>query len=162
MRFSTRIKIGNITLFGMLSSTQRLSGITNKIDKDKFFIMWDMENCSLPDCIGSLKNIQEKYNLGEIFITSDIEKSYHGYCFDIVTFRRFLSIVCETKFCDWNFIRWSVVRGQATLRTSKKRNRDRQKVVAILKGHHNKIIENPIRVIYDTGINKRGMVLNIG
>lgn len=162
MRLHLRIKLHNLTVFGMLSSTQRLYGITNKIGKDKYFILWDMEDCTLEECLNELNKIQYIHSLGEIFITSDHERSFHAWCYNIVNFRKFLSIVCDTKYCDWNFIRWSVVRGQATIRTSQKKNRPKQRLVATIWGKHNEIVQSPNRVIYDTGIDKRGMVLQIG
>lgn len=162
MRLHLRIKLHNLTVFGMLSSTQRLFGITNKIGKDKYFILWDIENCTLDECLKSLGRIQLRHHLGEIFITSDKERSFHAWCYNIVSFRKFLSIICDTKYCDWNFIRWSVARGQATIRTSQKKNRPKQRLVATIWGKHNPIVQNPLRVIYDTGIDKRGKVFTFG
>lgn len=160
MKINVRIKVGNITLFFMVSQTQTLTGVTNKLGPNKFFLMWDLENCSLNQATKTLQTVQKNYGLSTIFVVSDHPKSYRAYCFSTVTFPKFLEIICATEYCDWNFIRWSVVRAEATLRTSQKQGRPKQKLVAVLESH--KIVPIPKmckRVVYDTGIEKKGKTI---
>lgn len=160
-RLHLRVKLGNVTLFGMFSHTQTLRGVTNKIGKDKYFLMWDLENCTLQEATKSLLRIQNKYGLSDIFIVSDRDMSYRAYCYNIVNFKRFLMILCDTEYIDWNFIRWSVVRGEATLRTCRKQNRPQQRLVSVLQSYSMPILKDLKNVVYDTGRDKRGKVLHI-
>jgi hypothetical protein len=104
--------------------------------------------------------VQRKYKLGDIFIVSDAEGSFRAWCFSKRTFKEYLKILLDTEFVDWNFFWWTVRRGQATLRTSNKQGREPQKVVAFLKGYEETAIPDKLtKVIYDTGVEKRGAVL---
>jgi hypothetical protein len=57
---------------------------------------------------------------------------------------------------DWNFFWWTVARGKATLRTGNKKDRPPQKIVSVLESYPVPIPETWERVIYDTGMEKRG------
>jgi len=164
MRINLRAKIRNYTLFFMLAKTQTLEGITSKVikGKDEHYIFWDLENCTLEQVKETLTEVQYEFRLGDIFITSDYPKSFRAYCFSKRTFKEFLHILLHTKYVDWNFIYWSIQRGSATLRTSRKQNRKPQQIKVILLGYENTYIpQNIIRVIYDTGNEKRGIVKKI-
>jgi len=145
----------------MISHTQTLDGVTSKIGKDLHIIMWDLENCSLTECEDELRRIQNLFGLSDIFIVSDRELSYRAYCYNIVPFKYLLMVLCATKYVDWNFIRWSVVRGKATLRVSQKYNRKPQRLVSYLPSYVVPIPQTLPKVIYDTGYNKRGKVFSI-
>lgn len=167
MRLNLRIKIGNYTLFGMISKTQTLKGITSKvIGKEKehlHYIFWDLEGCSLEEAKETLTNVQYEFKLGNIFITSDYPKSFRAWCFSIRDFKTFMHILWHTKYVDYNFIYWTIQRANATLRISNKEGRQPQELICILRGYENPKIPNEmIKVLYDTGIEKRGKVLNIG
>ena len=66
---------------------------------------------------------------------------------------------------DYSFFYYTVKRKKATLRTSKKLNRPKQHVVLVLKSFavsiptSNDVVE---QVIYDTGLEKKGISLLIG
>jgi len=103
-----------------------------------------------------------KFHLSHIYITSDLEGSYRVWCYSKVDFKRYLEILLKTKFLDWNFFYWTVVRGKATLRTSNKQNRPPQKVVGILQSYSVPFPESCEKVVYDTGIEKRGTSVLLG
>lgn len=157
------MKLKNITVFFMVSHTQTLEGITSKVGNDEHIILWDLEKCTLEQAIETLSDVQYRYRLGNIFITSDVEGSYRGWCFSRRTFKEYLKILLDTEHLDWNFFWWTVRRGQATLRTSNKQGRPPQQVVAYLKGYEpTEFPDKMVHVLYDTGIEKRGKVIKIG
>jgi hypothetical protein len=164
MRLPSRLnflfKIGNITVFFMVSASQTLEGITSKVGEDQHIILWDLEKCTLEQAKQTLANVQAKYRLGDIWVTSDAEGSYRAWCFSKRTFKEYLKILLDTDYVDWNFFWWTVRRGEATLRTSNKQGRPPQRVVAYLKGYEStQIPEKMTRVLYDTGLEKRGLIL---
>jgi len=164
MRINIRVKIKNYTVFFMLSKTQRLKGITSKVvkGKDKHYIFWDLENCTKLRAIQTLKTVQKEFRLGMIFLLSDCPKSYRAFCFSQRTFKEFLHILLHTNYVDWNFIYWTIQRGSATLRTSQKEGREPQLIKAILTGYEKVYIpQDVIKVIYDTGNEKRGIIKSV-
>lgn len=162
MRFNFRIKKFNHTLFFMWSETQTLEGITSLQKDGKHIIMFDLENCSLNEAEETLRKVQRKYCLSDIFILSDIERSYRGLCFARVDFRKYLKILLDVDYLDWNFFYWTVSRGKATLRISNKKNRPPQQIVSVLHSYPAPIPKSCQKVIYDTGIEKRGLVILLG
>ena len=162
MRLNFRVKIGSVTYFTMLSTTQTLEGIAS-LQKDGSHIpMWDMEKCTLEQAEETLRNVQDKYRLSDILIFSDKEGSYRAICFSKVDFRTFMRILLETEYVDWNFIYWTMKRGKATLRTSNKKGRPAQKPVSILYSFPAQIPRMMEQVVYDTGVEKRGHVILLG
>jgi hypothetical protein len=166
MRINLRFKFKGYTFFLMLAKTQKLIGITSKVVNDKFkrhYVFWDLEKCSLAEAKATLRSIQRDYDLGTIFITSDLPKSFRAWCFTKVDFNTLLHILLETEFVDYNFFYWTVQKGKATLRISRKKNRPEQKVISILKNYYsiNKEEIVPLskleRVDYETGTDKIGI-----
>lgn len=161
MRFNLRIKIRNTTVFFMLSKTQTLEGITSKVvgKKDKHYIFWDLENCTKQEALKTLAEVQKEFSLGMIFLLSDCPKSFRAICFSQRTFKEFLHILLHTKYVDWNFIYWTIQRGSATIRTSKKQERKLQQIKEVITGYEKTYMPQTInRVIYDTGNEKRGII----
>jgi len=146
----------------MVSLSQTLEGITSKVGEDQHIILWDLEKCTLEQAKQTLADVQAKYRLGDIWVTSDAEGSYRAWCFSKRTFKEYLRILLDTDYVDWNFFWWTVRRGEATLRTGNKHGRPPQRVVAYLKGYEpTQIPEKMTRVLYDTGLEKRGLVIQL-
>jgi hypothetical protein len=162
VRWNLRIKAGNLTFFAMLSRTQTLEGVTSLQPDGKHIVMWDLEKCSLLQAEETLKKLQGKYCLSNIFVVSDIEGSYRAWCFSKVDFRIFLKILLESEFLDWNFFYWTVTRGKATLRTNNKKNRAPQRVVSVLKSYRVSFPSSCEKIVYDTGLAKRGLTVLLG
>jgi hypothetical protein len=161
-RLNFLIKIGNVTVFFMVSASQTLEGVTSKVAEDQHIILWDLEKCTLEQAKETLANVQYKYRLGDIFIVSDAEGSYRAWCFSKRTFKEYLKILLDTEFLDWNFFYWTVRRSQSTLRTSNKQGRPPQQLVAFLRGYEEtQIPAKMVRVLYDTGLQKRGLVIQL-
>lgn len=161
MRINFRIKLKTLTFFGMVSTTQSLTGITSKLHptKDYHMLFWDMENCTLVQAVEELSRIQKKYCLPKIEIVSDKDGSFRGICFTALTFKKYVHILTDTKYVDWNFIFWTVQRGEATIRMTQKQFRELMKVVAVLESDYEGVtIKNLPTVKYDTGKQKGGVV----
>lgn len=165
MRFNFRLKIRNLTFFAMVAKTQTLEGVTSLQKNGKHFPMWDIEGCTLKEAEITLLNVQRKYCLSDIFITSDKEKSYRAWCFYPVDFKTFLKILLDTDHIDHNYFDYTVKRERATLRTGNKKGRNPQEIVSVLKSYPQNIpVGKSIiqKVVYDTGIEKKGISLLIG
>lgn len=128
----------------------------------KHIVMWDLENCSLKQAKETLRKIQKEYCLSDVFIVTDSEGSYRAWCFSKVDFKFFLKILLETEFLDWNFFYWTVTRGKATLRTNSKKNREPQRVVSVLESYPVMFPSSCEKVVYDTGVAKRGFTVLLG
>lgn len=111
MRLNFRVKIANLTFFAMIAKTQRLEGVSSLQSDGKHIVMFDLENCSLVQAKKTLGDVQRKYRLSDIFVVSDVEKSYRAWCYSKVDFVTFLKILLDVKFLDWNFFYWTVKRG---------------------------------------------------
>ena|SRR5487761_2626232 len=159
MRFQLRIKIFDLTLFGMISRTQQIYGINSKLydKKDSHILLFDIEDCTLEECEQELLVTQEQFGLSNIFIVSDKPNSFRAYCFTQVDFRTYLKILLSINHLCYNFFYWTVFRGKATLRTSGKKNREKQKLVSVLPSYSVPIPKNFDSVIYDTGLEKLGI-----
>jgi hypothetical protein len=97
-------------------------------------------------------------------VTGDVEQSYRAWCFSRRSFRDFLDILLHTRYLDWNFFYYTVRRYRATLRLTKKKNREPQRIVATLReyGEHDLPLPDQFEfVTYDTGMMKRGHTINV-
>jgi len=163
LRFNFRIHKFNRTLFVMYSDTQTLEGATSLLKNGKHIVMWDLEDCSLDEAKETLRNVQKKYNLADIYIVSDAERSYRAWCYSFVDFKTLLHILLDTDHLDYIFFYYTVKRRKATLRTNNKKGRVKQKIVCVLWSYPMPIIKTNIeRVDYDTGLEKRGLSILLG
>jgi len=163
MRLNFRAKLGDTTLFAMIARTQSLEGITSLQPEGKHIVMWDLENCSLLKARTVLQDVQIKYGLSDIFIVSDCENSYRAWCYSKVDFEIFLKILVDClDILDYNFFYYTVKRRKATLRTSSKKGRAPQKVVGVLYSFSVPISSIVEKVVYDTGLQKRGLSILLG
>jgi hypothetical protein len=147
-RFNFRAKIGNITFFLMIAKTQTLEG--------------DLEKCTLKQAEETLRNVQIKYGLSHIYVASDSEGSYRAWCFSKVDYKTLLHILLDTDHLDPVFFDYTVKRKKATLRTSNKKDRPPQELVSVLESYPAPIPKTWEKVIYDTGLVKRGRSILLG
>src|SRR5450756_954856 len=104
VRFNFRLKVRTLTCFAMIANTQTLEGVTS-FQKDGTHVpMWDLENCTLQQAEETLRKIQMKYRLSNIYLSSDCEQSYRAWCFSKVSFEIFLKILVDSlSILDYNF-----------------------------------------------------------
>jgi len=169
VRFNFRIKkkIGNreFTVFIMVSETQTLEGITSLLPNGLHYPLFDIEKCTLEEAENGLMKVQISYGLSDIFITSDIERSYRAFCYTQVKFTDYLRMqldLLDYGLLDYNFFWWTVNKSKATLRVSNKKNRSKQKPVSVLESFYVPVQNLREKVIYDTGIEKRGLTVFLG
>jgi hypothetical protein len=95
----------------MLSHTQSLEGVTSLQDDGLNTPFFDIEKCSLDECVSALRELQIKYTLSDIFVTSDRDRSFRVWCFCHVSFIRYLVMQLELLakgLLDYNFFWWTV------------------------------------------------------
>lgn len=127
-----------------------------KVMENIHYVMWDLEGASFEEVKRQLSLIKTTYKLGEIFIVGESykQKSFRAWCFKPVTFRELISIITNTKYVDFLFLKYTILRGKATLRISQKAYRPEQKILYVIKGKHYNLPKEMERVIYDTGFIK--------
>lgn len=162
MRFNFGIRTGSFTFFSMLAKTQTIEGVTSKVGYDQHIVMWDLDDCSLSQCEETLRQVQQKYNLSNIYIVSDSPNSYRAWCFTKVSLKTLLQILLDTDYVDYSFLYYTVKRRKATLRTSNKKDREPQRVVSVLLSYPASLPSRMQRVVYDTGYVKRGKTILLG
>lgn len=147
----------------MLARTQTLEGVTSLQNDGSHILMWDLENCTLEQAKQTLRNVQDKYSLSNIYIVSDFRNSYRAWCLSKVPFQTLLQILADSlSILDYSFFYYTVKRRKATLRTSEKKNRPRQQVISVLTSYPVPMPARMERVVYDTGLEKRGYVWLLG
>jgi hypothetical protein len=146
----------------MLAKTQTLEGVTSLQNDGSHIPMWDIE-CDLEKAKETLRTVQNKYGLSHIYIASDQEGSYRGWCFSKVSLKTLLSILTDSlDILDYSFFYYTVKRRKATLRTDRKKDRPLQQVVSVLPSYSAEFPKVMERVVYDTGLEKRGLSLLLG
>jgi len=148
-------------LFGSLSRFERLVGMnSNMAHGDGHFVFIDCDQVDGGELLRSLKELQGKYDLGEILITSDDKvNSYRVWCFKVVPFRTLMRIISEFPYTDIDFIRWTARKGHATMRLTPKEGRAEQEVVGRVEGRENPMPQQVSIVEYET---PRGKSVRLG
>ena len=142
---------------------QTLEGITSLLPNGKHIILWDIENCTPKEKDESLRKVQVSYSLPHIYTVSDIERSYRSYCYLQVDFNTLFRVLSDTKYVDPIFLDYIWKRKKATLRTNQKKDRPKQDIVSVLESYYVPIPKEHLeRVVYDTGIEKRGLSIILG
>lgn len=162
MRFNVIIQKFRHRLFIMLSEVQNLEGMSSLLPNGKHLVFFDLENCTLQQVIEVLMKVQISYNLSNIFIVSDKERSFRAWCYTQVDFDIYLEILGKVKrhgILDWNFYKWTADRGYATLRTDNKKGRLPQELLCTLKTYSVPKPKSVKQVIYGTGVQKSGLTL---
>jgi hypothetical protein len=171
-RFNVRIAGKGLTIFAMLSRTQKLVGVTSRCfdmkgkPDGKHIIMWDLDSdvCPLEKAKETLVWVQKKYDLSNIYLTSDKRGSYRAWCYNKVDEKTLYHIIVDSlDVIDFLFFYHTVKRRASTLRTCSKAGRISQKCVDILPSYFVPFPKGLVeRVIYETGLEKKGSSLVLG
>ena len=154
-------------MFFMYSDTQTCEGIGSLVldSKNFHYPFFDIEKCSLEEAKKGLSKIQVSYNLPDIAITSDRDCSFHGLCFEPAKWTSYLRMqldLIDMGLLDYNFFYWAVFKNMGTIRTGFKQNRPAPEIVDFLYSYPVHFPTKIRRVIYDTGLQKRGLTVFIG
>jgi hypothetical protein len=170
-RVNLRITTSCFTFFSMLSRSQKMEGVTSRVYDQNgkptnfHYPMWDLEGKNIEETKKTLKKVQTRYGLGNIYLTSDNNgKTYRGWCFSIVTFETYIKILVDSlSVMDYGFFYYTIKRKEATLRSSQKEGRPFQTITDVLESF---FVPIPTgirrRVVYNTGCEKKGTTLNLG
>lgn len=135
-----------------------LEGVTSRVreGEDLHYLFFDIDSDYLLDFISHILGVLQKdYTLSNFYIFSDSKNSYRVFCFNEMPFRQCLKIWSDLTYfhsglVDWNFVRWSVFRGEATLRISSKKGRPKQKLIKVLESYYVDIPKRFKFVEYET------------
>jgi hypothetical protein len=170
-RFNLRITTNCFTYFSMLARSQRIEGITSRVydqngkPTNNHYIFWDLEGKNIEETKKTLKKVQNRHNLSNIYLTSDNNgKTYRGWCFSIVTFETFLKILIDSlNVMDYGFFYYTVKRQEATLRLNQKEGRPFQTCTDVIESFSVPFPTGIMkRVVYHTGNEKKGTTINLG
>jgi len=96
-------------------------GVNSKLKDGNHILMWDFDGVPLNEVEWALLVVQYKYKLSDIYIfNSGRPDGYMAYCYERLPWRKALSIVLDTPYVDYNFIKYSAFREKFTLRVSPK------------------------------------------
>ena len=154
-----------VTVFSMFALTQTLEGVSSLLENGLHMPLFDVENCSREKAEFELRKLQFKYRLSDIFLVSDSDRSFRAWCFGQVKYTDYLRMqldLLDAGVLDYNFFWRTVKQGKSTLRVSSKENRPPQHVVSVLKSYSVPFPKSVEKVIYDTGIQKRGLTVFLG
>jgi len=108
-----------------------IDGVCSNLADDKHILMWDFDNVPFQDVCMVLVVIQYKYHLPPIYILESSPDNYIAYSFTALPFPKAVSIVADTKYVDWTFVKLAILRGYFTLRISKKSGHEPKLVTTI-------------------------------
>jgi hypothetical protein len=125
-------------------------------------ILWDLDKCSLDNCIKALRKVQEKYNLSNIHIMSDSANSYRAMCYTQVSFVELIHILIDTEYIDNDFIAHTITDKKSALRMSQKRGRKGNAVIHTVESFSVDMPEKITIKTYETSVEKKAHIISLG
>lgn len=118
-----RNRIGQYNFHIGLTKVEDTEGVTSHIDNEYHILMWETDEPSLTEFRNQLLDIQATMNLPNIYIwNSSLNGGYHAYCFRRSTWRESVMYASMLPCVDMNWLKWSLMRGEHTLRVGTKHN----------------------------------------
>lgn len=99
-----------------LKKVELVTGVNSNVGNDIHFLMWDFDDVSLREVLGSLKQVQQVFNLPAISVLKTKENGYHAYCFKACSFVQARGIIAFTPHVDRHYLAIGSGRGYFTLR----------------------------------------------
>lgn len=114
-------RIGGI-LFGIEAHRfVKVRGISSKLSDNEHVLMWDFDNQTVDQVLGTLRAVQEHWHLSDVYVVqSGDDRHYHAYCFTVCDFQGALMVLMNTPNIDQGFLRIGVIRGFWDLRITPK------------------------------------------
>jgi len=142
-----------------MTKYQWVRGITSSIPETNYhYYMNDFDDYPLDKVIATLKKMKRwakitydiKFN-DIIIIGGDLENSYRCVSYTSLTFNQLVECVAICEHIDAVWLRWIILRKEATIRLSNKINRYTSlKTVYTIKGKSSKFPDKINEVIYKT------------
>ncbi len=112
-----RVRFGSFTFALHFAKVVSVTGVLSRRADGSHFILWEFDDVALDQVKKALRKTQRRYSLPDIYVASSgFGDHYHAYCFTPVSFRRMVAVIASTDDVDLKFLRWTLYRGQATLR----------------------------------------------
>lgn len=119
-----RIDIGAMRFTWSIATVIKVVGVNSYLDDGSHILMWDFDDVPLEDIKHSLKIVQARYLLSDIYILETKQnENYCAYCFTAVDWRRAVEILAATNYLDMKYLKWCLFRGRFTLRVGSKMGR---------------------------------------
>ena len=114
---------------------QLVAGINSGLPTDEnHFLEWDFDNIRYTQMIHSLRYVQDRFRLGDIYVMTDSETcNFRAICYTSVPFLKMIEILAGTPYIDPDFVRISLRRRYSTVRISPKIERTPPRMLGILK-----------------------------
>lgn len=162
MNFTFKLKLPfNRLFYASLVETEKCIGInSNRKGEDSHFVFMDIDEAKIGDLVIELERQQNKYNMGEIYITTDKEDSYQVWCFKKYPFKKMLEILANNRYTNLPFIKWTARKGCSTMRLSTKEGRI-ESYLTRLDGDKHKMPLKVEKVLYETAKGRGVKVSNI-
>jgi len=151
-----------------MTKYQWVKGITSAIPESCYhYYMNDFDDYPLDKVIVTLKKMKRwaktKHDIDFndiIIMGGDLENSYRCVSYTSLTFNQLVECVAICDHIDAVWLRWIILRREATIRLSNKIDReDAIKVVSIIKGKSSKIPYKIDEVLYKTVVSKEPEVI---
>jgi len=126
-----QFKIGSYRMSLSLNKVCNVDGVCSNLADGNHILMWDFDNAQFQDVCLTLVTIQYKYRLPTIYVLESSPDNYIAYCFTSLPFPKAVSIVADTRYADWTFVKLAILRGYFTLRISKKSGHEPKLVTTI-------------------------------
>lgn len=120
-----RVRFGSFTFAVHFAKITQVTGVLSRRGDGSHFILWEFDDLDLKSVKRNLQAVQRRHRLSDIFVASSGRGDhYHAYCFTPVTFRQLIRVLGDTDGIDLKFLRWTLYRGEATLRFYPKVDRE--------------------------------------
>ena len=135
MKRTFRKKFGQLLIYGFVTWLQKAEGITSIVPNkpNRHYVLMDLDETNYYEVLQSLEKTIKKYGLKNVVVMSDKPTSFRVFSPTVVTFEELIKILLDTDGIDFNYIKWTVRREYATIRISKKKNRNDMKILNIIK-----------------------------
>jgi len=119
-----RIDIGAMRFTWSVATVIKIVGVNSYLDGGSHILMWDFDDVPLEDIKHSLRIVQNRYFLSDIYILETKEnENYCAYCFTATDWRTAVEILAATNYLDMKYLKWCLFRSRFTLRVSPKLDR---------------------------------------
>jgi len=152
------INVGNIRihLSASVQRTTQVEGINSNLPDGRHILLWDFDDNDINNVIDTMRDIQTRESLSNVYIVESSAKHYHALCFTPVSLTDAIIILSTTPDIDKNFVRIGLMRGFWTLRISPRRaNMPKPKLVYTLWTHrpeHRELVRFLQTILYTSGV----------